>query len=248
MERDRFVVGLPLGRWVSNTYIVGDRAKGECVLVDCGESAADTIPGALDKLGVTCTAILLTHGHIDHFWSAPQLSRDLDVPVFLHPEDEWLWRNPVAGFLGDDVEAGRAVVREQYGLDWDPGDYEAVKDGQTLTLGGVSFEVAHNPGHTPGHATFLGRDLGDAAVQFAYGAPDAAGDILFSGDLIFEGSIGRTDFPRGSLDDMFRSLVETVLPLEDDTVILSGHGGGTTVGRERATNPFLLQAIQAAGR
>ena len=247
MERDRFVIGLPLGRWVSNTYIVGDRAKGECVLVDAGETATDTIPGALDKLGVTCQAILLTHGHIDHFWSAPDLSRKLDVPVFLHPEDKWLWDNPAAAFV-DDREAGLQAVKANYGLDWDAGDFEPVKDGQSLVFGGITFDVKHNPGHTPGHATFLGRDLGDAAVQFAYGAPDANNDILFSGDLIFEGSIGRTDFPRGSIQDMFRSLVDTVLPLEDDTVILSGHGGGTTVGRERSSNPFLRQAISAAGR
>jgi len=231
---------------MSNTWIIGDRAKGECVLVDAGETAAETVPGALDKLGVSCKAILLTHGHIDHFWSAPELSRTLDAPVFLHPEDEWLWRNPVAGFLGDDAEAGRQVVREQYGLDWDPRDFEPVKDGQTLVFAGITFDVDHNPGHTPGHATYLGRDLGDATVQFAYGAPAATGDILFSGDLIFEGSIGRTDFPRGSTAAMFRSLVATVVPLSDDTVILSGHGGGTTVGRERTSNPFLLQAMQTA--
>src|SRR5690606_17592713 len=103
----------------------------------------------------------------------------------------------------------------------------------------------HTPGHTPGHVTFLGHGLDRAPVQFAMGSADTATDqVLFSGDLIFAGSVGRTDFPRGSSQQLMGSIVDTVLPLEDDTLILSGHGPDTSVGRERATNPFVEMALR----
>jgi hydroxyacylglutathione hydrolase len=116
-------------------------------------------------------------------------------------------------------------------------------DHQTLGFAGIDFQVRHNPGHTPGHVTYLGRGLAARRSGSRWARrTEATEDVLFSGDLVFAGSIGRTDFPRGSMEDMFTSLVDTVLTLEDDTLILSGHGPDTTVGRERATNPFLHEA------
>lgn len=241
--RDRFVVGVPLGRWQTNCYVVGDRDRGTCVVIDPGETGAEHVPAILERAGVRCEAILLTHGHLDHAWSVPDLATSLDVPVHLHPGDRWLWDDPAAAF-GMPSE----LLEQQFGLRWNPPTdrLEDLRDHQTVTYAGIDFTVRHNPGHTPGHVTFLGRGLDEAPISFAMGSADRGSeDVLFSGDLVFAGSIGRTDFPRGSTADMFRSLVDTVLPLEDDTLILSGHGPDTTVGRERATNPFLAQAADA---
>jgi hydroxyacylglutathione hydrolase len=237
--RDRVIIGVPLGRWQTNCYVVGDREAGTAAVIDPGETGADRVPELLERAGLRCEGILLTHGHLDHHWSAPDLARRLDVPVFLHPDDRWIWDDPAAAF-----GAPPAMIEQQFGLVWDPPHdrLEELADRQTLTLGGTTFEVRHNPGHTPGHVTFLGRDLRDAEVRFDFGDPAPAEDVLFSGDLVFAGSIGRTDFPRGDTDAILRSLADTVLPLEDDTVILSGHGPDTTVGRERSTNPFLAEA------
>ncbi len=242
---DRFVVGAPLGRWQTNCFLVGDRDLGECVVIDPGETGAEVVPRLLESTGAVCTAILVTHGHLDHFWAVPDLARELDVPVLLHPEDRWLWDNPVAGFgAGIPLEA----LEQQFGLSWKPEDDRLVDlaHGDRVCYAGIDFDVEHNPGHTPGHVTFLGRDLAGASVEVAMASATEGSDaVLFSGDLIFAGSIGRTDFPRGSTEAMMSSLARTVLPLQDDTLILSGHGPDTTVGRERATNPFLQQA---AGR
>ncbi len=243
---DRFVVGVPLGRWQTNCFVVGDHDRRECVIIDPGEGGVEAVPGILEQTGATCKAILVTHGHLDHFWSVPELARQLDVPVLLHPGDRWLWDNPVAGFgEGVPIEA----LQQQFGLEWKPEDDRLVdvEHGQSVEFAGIRFDVEHNPGHTPGHVTYLGRELSGAAVDFAMGSVDDAPEqVLFSGDLVFAGSIGRTDFPRGSMAQMFASLNRTVLPLQDDTLILSGHGPDTTVGRERATNPYLHEAARNA--
>ena len=241
-----FVLGAPLGRWQTNCYAVGDRELGTAVLVDPGETAEAQAIEMLASVDVRCEAILLTHGHLDHLWAVPELARSLDVPVLLHADDRWLWDDPAAAF-----GAPRELLAAEFGLEWDPPTehLDTVADGQRLRLAGVAFDVVHNPGHTPGHVTYLGRDLGAASVTFPLGdAERASDDVLFSGDLLFAGSIGRTDFPRGSMEDMLRSLATTVLPLEDDTLVLSGHGPDTTIGYERETNPFLRQAIESQGR
>ncbi len=237
---DRFVLGMPLGRWQTNCYLIGDRERGTGVIVDPGEHGEQQVPFMLEQAGVRCEAILLTHGHLDHLWAVPTLARDLDVPVLLHPDDRWIWDDPGAGLgLPSDLLA------REFGFEWDPPTdrLEDVRDRQTLSFAGIRFDVRHNPGHTPGHVTYLGRDLAGVAVTFPLGEADAASDdVLFAGDLVFAGSIGRTDFPRGSTAQMMRSLVDSVLSLEDDVLILSGHGPDTTVGRERASNPFLIEA------
>lgn len=200
----------------------------------------------LERLDLRCEAILLTHGHLDHFWSVPDLARRLDVPVHLHPEDRYLWDAPAVGF-GVPEDQAEVVLRSQFGLEWDPPTERLVDlaDHQRLTVAGVDYTVRHTPGHTPGHVTFLGHGLDGAPVQFAMGDADTATDpVLFSGDLIFAGSVGRTDFPRGSHEQLMGSIVDTVLPLDDATLVLSGHGPDTSVGRERATNPFVDMALR----
>jgi hydroxyacylglutathione hydrolase len=240
---ERFVLGAPLGRWQTNCYVVGDRELGTAVVIDPGEHGEQRVPELLERAGVRCEAILLTHGHLDHLWAVPDLARRLDVPVLLHPDDRWLWDDPAAGF-----GATMGQLAEHLGLtDWQPPSdlLEDVTGGQSLKLSGITFDVHHNPGHTPGHVTYLGRGLSTAPVAFDLGSTEEASDeVLFSGDLLFAGSVGRSDFPRGSAKDLLVSLAQTVLPLEDDTLVLSGHGPDTTVGRERAANPFLREALR----
>ncbi len=219
-----FVEGFALGLWQANCYLVGDRDAGTAVVVDPGQDGAALVRGRLDELGVRCEAVLLTHGHLDHLWSAPDLAAQLDVPVWLHPDDRYLWDDPAAAF--GSFPAG--TLAAQFGLDWRPDTarLQPLADGATLTLGGVRLRVAHTPGHTPGSCVFLLLDVADDPV-------------LLSGDLLFAGSVGRTDFPRGSTAAQNASLARVVLPLDDATRVLSGHGPETTVGVERRSNPYL---------
>jgi glyoxylase-like metal-dependent hydrolase (beta-lactamase superfamily II) len=217
----RFLEGFALGVWQANCYLLGDRERGTAVVVDPGQGGGEQVRRRLAARGVRCEALLLTHGHLDHVWSVPELADELDVPVFLHPDDRWLWDNPAAGF----GVLAPGALRAQFGLDWRPPTerLEPLRDGQRLQLAGSRFEVAHTPGHTPGSCVFL------------------VSDVLLSGDLIFAGSVGRTDFPGGSWEEEMRSLERVVLPLADEVEIHSGHGPATTVGVERRTNPYLRQ-------
>ena len=219
--RNRVIDRLVLGMWQANCFIVGNRDAGRAVVVDPGQDGADDVAARLDALDLTCDAVLLTHGHLDHLWSAPELAARLDVPVLLHADDRWLWDNPAAGF-----GAPLAGLEAQFGLRWQPPSerLEPIADGQTLPHAGLRLQVRHTPGHTPGSCVFIAAD----------GEP-----IMLSGDLLFAGSVGRTDFPRGSMDAQNDSLKRVVLPLADDTRVHPGHGPDTTVGAERATNPFL---------
>lgn len=241
---DLVVVGVPLGRWQTNCFVVGDREQGTCAVIDPGETAAERVPDLLERLGLRCEAILLTHGHLDHHWSAPTLAARFDCEVHLHPDDRWIWDAPQQAF-GD---LPRSILQAQFGLDWEPDDSRLVDlaEGERLTRGGVTYTVRHTPGHTPGHCTFLGHDLAGAEVELVLGDPDPSDDVLFSGDLVFAGSIGRSDFPRGDGQELLRQVARTVLPLEDEVAILSGHGPDTTVGRERRSNPYLAQAARLA--
>lgn len=221
----RFLDGFALGVWQANCYLLGDLELGTCVVVDPGQGGEQAVTAALERRGVRCEAILLTHGHLDHLWSAPALAEALDVEVRLHAADRYLWDDPAAAF--GNLPPG--ALEQQFGLRWEPPDERLVPyaDGDRLSHAGMTIEARHTPGHTPGSSVFLLRD------------GVAADPVLLSGDLLFAGSIGRTDFPRGSWEDQMASIERVVLPLPDATEVHSGHGPATTVGRERATNPFL---------
>ncbi len=223
----RFIEGMALGLWQANCYILGDVEVGTAVVVDPGQDAEEPVLARLEARGVTCEAILLTHGHLDHLWSVPELSRRFDVPVLLHGDDRYLWDDPGAAF--GDLPPG--ALKAQFGLDWDPpGEaLETFADGTTFSFCGMVIEARHTPGHTPGSSVFLLTDTG------------SDDPLLLSGDLLFAGSVGRTDFPRGSWEQQMESLRRVILPLDDRTLVLSGHGPETTIGRERRSNPYLLQ-------
>jgi hydroxyacylglutathione hydrolase len=213
------VEGFTTGRFQANCFIAASQQGSAAVVVDPGEEAREVLEARLDELGLRLEAVLLTHGHVDHAWDAAAFADAAGVPAFLHPADRWMFEDVYAA-IG--AAGGPPMAL--------PKDLRDLSDGDELRFGGLTFRVAHTPGHTPGHCTF------------------ATDGVLFSGDLIFAGSVGRTDFPRGSTEELLDSIGRAVLPLPDDTVIHSGHGPATTVGVERRTNPFVLQGVLPRAR
>jgi hydroxyacylglutathione hydrolase len=226
-----------LGAWATNCIVLGDRSTGEAVVVDPGQQGEQAVPILLERVGLRPVAILLTHAHLDHLWAAPALARSLDVPVHLHPDDGWLWARPEDAFgpQGAQLAAGFGFA------DWDTSDVDLrpLADGQRLTLAGLTIDVRHTPGHTPGHVVFTTDDLAGAPMRLDERPLAAQGTVLLSGDLLFAGSVGRTDLAGGDPAAMARSLAATMAGCTDTTLVLPGHGDATTIGAERASNPFL---------
>jgi len=194
----------------SNTYLVVNEDSREAVLIDAGVSASEIL-ASLDKQGVELKAVLLTHGHPDHLLSLKEIVEATGAPCYMHETDVAVARLIPPAFL------------HMMGLDSLelPDDFLPLEDGQELELAGMKFKVLHTPGHSEGSVCFL------------------TDGVLFAGDLVFRGSIGRTDFPGGSLETLLNSVKEKVFTLPSDTRILPGHMDATVVGWEKRTNPFL---------
>lgn len=227
------VVGFPAGPWGTNCYVIATAAGEQCLVVDPGKDAAPGVAEAVREHGLQPVAVLLTHGHIDHVWSVVPVCGSYGVPAYLHPQDRALLGDPLSGISGqtramlEPMTGGQLPVME-------PDDVRELTDGAVLELAGMELAVDHAPGHTRG------------SVLFRRAGADGVPPILLSGDVLFEGSIGRTDLPGGSHPDMLRSLTTKVLPLPDEMVVLPGHGDTTTIGRERVSNPYLRE-LAAAG-
>lgn len=221
------VVGFPAGPWGTNCYVVATAAGEQCVVVDPGKDAAQGVEDAVREHGLQPVAVLLTHGHIDHVWSVVPVCGSYGVPAYLHPDDRYRIADPAGSMAGptrallDELTGGRLPSTE-------PDDVRDLVDGGALEVAGLQLVVDHAPGHTEGSVMF--RRAGDGDLP----------PLLLSGDVLFEGSIGRTDLPGGDHDAMLTSLRSKVLPLDDETVVLPGHGSTTTIGRERDSNPYLL--------
>lgn len=213
------ITGFPAGALQCNCYVLADRPGTDAVVVDPGQRAMGPLRRILDENRLTPAAVLLTHGHIDHMWSARKVSDTYGCPTFIHPEDRFMLTDPIYGF-GPRVAqvAAGAFFREPKQV------VELDRDGDKLDLGGVTVNVDHTPGHTRGSVVF--RVFGDQ-------------DVVFTGDTLFERSVGRTDLFGGSGRDLLTSIIDKLLVLDDDTVVLPGHGNSTTIGAERRFNPFL---------
>lgn len=196
---------LTLGDYQTNCYIVWGEGSRSCCVIDPGYEP-ETVLDAVEDIGLTLEAILLTHGHFDHVGGVGDLAADTDCRVFLHPAEL---------SMPEVMTAGKLFYTDTY------------DDGDVLTLAGLTFRVLHTPGHTPGSVCLM------------------TGDVMFSGDTLFSGSCGRTDFPGGSRTDLTCSLGR-LAALEENYQVLPGHGPASTLAEEKRWNPYLSQF--ASGR
>ena len=206
------IVQIPNGRFVENCYFVIDEATGECAIIDPGEEAS-LIAHKLQTERVTPIGIWLTHAHIDHVLGVPRLKADTGAPVYLHPADRLLYDHVPEQGVAFGMRAERL-----------PAPDRELVHGDVLRVGELAFRVRHAPGHSPGSVAFEGQG------------------VAFGGDVLFLGSIGRTDLPGGDFDTLLTSIERELLTLPDSTIVYSGHGPQTTVGHERRANPFLTGA------
>lgn len=213
------VVGFPAGALQANCYLLATGVGSECVIVDPGQGAEPGIEKALREHRLTPVAVLATHGHVDHVASAAAVADAHDIAVHIHPDDRHLLSDPLAG-LGPDLASTFGAVTSI-----EPSAVVPLTE-RVLDLAGLRITVDHTPGHTPGSVVFRVRST-------------EGGHLALTGDTLFAGSIGRTDLPGGDPEALATSLRTVLLPLAADTVVLPGHGGATTIGRERRSNPFL---------
>lgn len=207
------VLCLTNGAFAQNCYIVADRDTGDAVLVDPGEEA-DLFLARLRSERLTLRAVWLTHAHLDHVLGAGRVVAATGVEIWLHPGDRRLY----------DAAPLQAQAMLGMRLEPLPPPQHDLAHGDVLSVGGCEFGVRHAPGHSPGHVILVGEG------------------VALVGDVIFAGSIGRTDLPGGDAAALFASIRHQVLSLPDETILHPGHGPATTVGRERRTNPFLTGA------
>lgn len=209
------VICLTNGAFAENCYIVADRETGDAVLVDPGEEA-DLFLARLRSERLTLRGIWLTHAHLDHVLGIGPIVAATGVEIWLHAADRPLY------------DAAPVQAKAMLGVELDPlpPPDHALAHGDELGVGGCRFAVRHTPGHSPGHVILVG-----------------AGTAL-AGDVIFAGSVGRTDLPGGDAATLLRSIHEQVMTLPDETTLHAGHGPATTVGRERRSNPFVTGAYR----
>src|ERR1700712_3395012 len=217
---DVFITGFPAGMLQCNCYVLAPKQGTDAIVVCPGQRAMGPLRRILDENRLTPAAVLLTHGHIDHIWSAQKVADTYGCPAFIHPEDRVMLTDPIKGFGPRLAQLAMSTMfREPRQV------VELDRDGDKIELGGFTVTVDHTPGHTRG------------SVVFRVGSGPS--ELAFTGDTLFKQSIGRTDLFGGSGRDLLTSIVSKLLVLDDDTVVLPGHGPKSTIGAERRTNPFL---------
>ena len=225
-----FVTGFPAGSWSTNCYVVATGEGEDCLVVDPGQDSLEPLADVVREHRLRPVAVLLTHGHIDHVWSVAPLTAGHDIPAYIHEADRYRLEDPVGSSFAAAREQLLAMTKGELELT-EPHDVRTFGDQTTIEIAGVPLVLAHAPGHTEGSTAFIApRDNNRPPV-------------MVSGDLLFAGSIGRTDLPGGDPEAMVESLRRVVLPLDDDTIVMPGHGELTTVGQERTSNPFLRELV-----
>ncbi len=218
-----FVTGFPSAATATNCWVVAAGRGEQCVVVDPGFGVSGQLDEVIAENALHPVAVLLTHGHFDHTFSVVPVCQAKDVPAYIHPEDRWQLDDPWGGVgvpPGSELLPGLIAA--------EPSDVRPLADDEPVSVAGLDFSVRRAPGHT----------IGSVVFGLSGGGTDGE-PLLFSGDLLFAGSIGRVDLPTGSMTDMTNSLREVVLPMDAHTVVHPGHGPSTTIARERATNPYL---------
>ena len=212
---DLEVVALPNGQFAENCYLVADRRSREAVMIDPGEEHAMFL-AELDTRAWSLRAIWLTHAHVDHIIGVGPVKQATGVPIHLHPLDRRIYEAL--------PQFGGWLGRE---LDPPPPPDVELAAGDRLSIGGFEFDVRFTPGHSPGSVSFVGNGM------------------VFGGDVLFNGSVGRTDLPGGDFATLMSTIHTQFLSLPDSTVVHSGHGPDTTIGVERLTNPFITGSVRA---
>lgn len=203
---------IPVTAFQENCSIIWCDETKEAAFIDPG-GEPELLKKAVEKLGVNIKQILLTHGHLDHVGAAVELAKHYDVKIIgSNQEDEFLF----SGLLQQCIQFGFPYIEPFLPDHW-------LKEGDKIKVGNISLDVLYCPGHTPGHIVFINH-------------PDK---IAFVGDVLFNGSIGRTDFPRSNHADLISSIKHKLLPLGDDFIFVPGHGPMSSFGHERINNPFL---------
>jgi hydroxyacylglutathione hydrolase len=227
-------IGFPAVVAGTNCYVLAPAAGEECLIVDPGVGVTGALAELLLEYRLRPAAVLLTHGHFDHVYSVTPVCDSEAVAAYIHGDDRYRLADPLSAVAPQLI----AMLEQQFGqrASWrEPTDVVNLVDRQTLTIAGLELRVLHAPGHTEGSVIFVLPDV----PENEFAADAGVNSTVLSGDVLFAGSIGRTDLAGGDGAAMNRSLRDVVLPLADDMLVLPGHGPATTIERERATNPYL---------
>lgn len=223
-----FITSFAVGPWLANTYVIAAPGARECVVIDPGVGAAALVERVVAEASLEVAGVLLTHGHIDHVASAAAVADAAGAPAWIHAADRELLTD-----AGPVLRQSLELLREWGGELVEPADLRLLDGGETVEVAGLAFAVVHAPGHRPGCVLYrlaLPEDPDD---------PGRPGEVVFTGDVLFAGSIGRTDLPGGDPDAMVETLRDVVMGLPDDALVLPGHGDTSTIGAEKKNNPYL---------
>ena len=218
------VAGFPAQMYATNCWVLAIGEGSECIVIDPGmPDVSMDLAELLSKHHLKPVATLLTHGHLDHTFSVVPICDGYGIPAYIHSEDRNLLIDPAAAVS---PEFGATLASMSFS---EPKEVKELKSGEEFELVGLEIKAIHSPGHTRGSLMFLVDD-----------------QTLLSGDVLFAGSIGRTDLPTGSSSDMQKTLTKKVLTLNDEIKVLPGHGPETMIGYERKNNPYLIEASKAS--
>ena len=218
------VAGFPAQMYATNCWVLAIGEGSECIVIDPGmPDVSMDLAELLSKHHLKPVATLLTHGHLDHTFSVVPICDGYGIPAYIHSEDRNLLIDPAAAVS---PEFGATLASMSFS---EPKEVKELKSGEEFELVGLEIKAIHSPGHTRGSLMFLVDD-----------------QTLLSGDVLFAGSIGRTDLPTGSSSDMQKTLTKKVLTLNDEIRVLPGHGPETMIGYERKNNPYLIEASKAS--